>query len=460
MPSIPEHWRPSRTSRGWTSCGESTRAEAQFVDLIKAYESQWGEDHPRTLLSKSNLGLVYSAQGNYGPAEPLLREVLEKGLAMKGPDHPHTVNSKVILGSVYGSQRKFDQAVPLLEGAVASSKSTLGEVHPFTLHAMKYLALTYHWAGKTALALPLYEHVLATYRQTPPPNDSDTLDTMDHLARAYLDAKMPQKAIALSQEVLTKFGLDDPRTLEARGILARALLQTGQAEKALPLVRDYVEGQRKQLGAESPQFAAGVSGICRALLDNEQYPEAELHLRGLLAIREKTTPDTWATFHTKSMLGAALLGQKKYADAEPLLRAAYEGMKRREPRMPPYAKRQLTEALERLVQLYDAWGKPDEAAKRRQELEAAKAVVEGSARSQVANGWKFVILRWGLNETFPLPGDFGLLVQDRQGGHSALDSPQGGGRWLGVVSNSRKTSDGSSTKNARAIPVSWFATRC
>jgi len=33
----------------------------------------------------------------------------------------------------------------------------------------------------------------------------------------------------------------------------------------------------------------------------------------------------------------------------------------------------VTLALERLVQLYDAWGKPDQAAKWRQELEAAKA---------------------------------------------------------------------------------------
>src|SRR5262249_21360682 len=33
---------------------------------------------------------------------------------------------------------------------------------------------------------------------------------------------------------------------------------------------------------------------------------------------------------SKAQLGAALLGQKKYADAEPLLLAGYEGMKQRE----------------------------------------------------------------------------------------------------------------------------------
>ena len=40
------------------------------------------------------------------------------------------------------------------------------------------------------------------------------------------------------------------------------------------------------------------------------------------------------TFHTRSLLGGALLGQKKYADAEPLLTTGYEGMKQREQTMP------------------------------------------------------------------------------------------------------------------------------
>ena len=40
-----------------------------------------------------------------------------------------------------------------------------------------------------------------------------------------------------------------------------------------------------------------------------------------LASREKTQPDVWSTFNTKSLQGGALLGQKKYAEAEHLLSA-------------------------------------------------------------------------------------------------------------------------------------------
>ena len=100
---------------------------------------------------------------------------------------------------------------------------------------------------------------------------------------------------------------------------------------------------------------------------------AEGFLRESLAIREQKEPDAWTTFNTQSMLGGALLGQKKYADAEPLLLKGYEGMKAREKTIPPQGKVRLSEALERLVQLYEAMGKKDEAAKWRKELEATKA---------------------------------------------------------------------------------------
>jgi hypothetical protein len=109
------------------------------------------------------------------------------------------------------------------------------------------------------------------------------------------------------------------------------------------------------------------------LLALKKWAEAEPLLRESLAIRKKQEPDDWRTFNTKSMLGGALLGQKKYAEAEPLLVAGYEGMKKREAKIPPPGEIRLAEALERLAQLYEATGNKDEAAKWRKELEALKA---------------------------------------------------------------------------------------
>jgi hypothetical protein len=54
------------------------------------------------------------------------------------------------------------------------------------------------------------------------------------------------------------------------------------------------------------------------------------------------------------------------------LLAGYEGMKQREKMIPAQGRIRLPEAVERLVQLYEATGKKDEAAKRQAELQKLK----------------------------------------------------------------------------------------
>jgi tetratricopeptide (TPR) repeat protein len=70
-----------------------------------------------------------------------------------------------------------------------------------------------------------------------------------------------------------------------------------------------------------------------------------------------------------------LVGQKKYAEAEPLLLQGDGGRKQREAKVPPpFRAIRLKEALERLVRLYDAIGKKEEAARWQMKLdEAGKA---------------------------------------------------------------------------------------
>jgi hypothetical protein len=57
------------------------------------------------------------------------------------------------------------------------------------------------------------------------------------------------------------------------------------------------------------------------------------------------------------------LGQKKYAEAEPLLLEGYEGMKRREKTIPPEGTICLPEAIDRLIELDTVTSRPEEAEK-------------------------------------------------------------------------------------------------
>ena len=70
----------------------------------------------------------------------------------------------------------------------------------------------------------------------------------------------------------------------------------------------------------------------------------------------------------QSLLGASLLGQKRYGEAEPFLLSGYGGLKAREVKIPAPSKKRVAEAAARIVSLYDAWGKKEKAAEWRAKL--------------------------------------------------------------------------------------------
>ena len=115
-------------------------------------------------------------------------------------------------------------------------------------------------------------------------------------------------------------------------------VRAGKSKEAVTLANDILAKERRQLPKESPQLAGRLAEITFSLLQANAFPEAEPLLRECLAICEKTESEAWTTFNAKSMLGAALLAQKKYAEAEPLLLAGYEGLKEREAMIPPEGK--------------------------------------------------------------------------------------------------------------------------
>jgi tetratricopeptide (TPR) repeat protein len=185
---------------------------------------------------------------------------------------------------------------------------------------------TYLDLGEAALAVPHYERALALREALLGPDHADTSDYRNKLAVAYRLANRHDDASRL---------FDHP------------------------------------LNSASHASALAIRGS--KLLSQKKPDEAEKLLRECLSIRQKIQPDDWTTFEAKAMLGEALQDQKKYADAEPELLSGYEGLKRHEAKIPPQDKARLTQTLERLVLLYESWGKNDRAAKWRKELEMREA---------------------------------------------------------------------------------------
>ena len=110
--------------------------------------------------------------------------------------------------------------------------------------------------------------------------------------------------------------------------LIDAYLGKEENDKAGKLLLEQVPPARKRLPKASPQLGSFLAQVAMQLLQAKKWVEAEPLIRECLAIRTKTQPDSWTTFNAQSMLGGSLLGQKKYAEAEPLLIAGYNGMKK------------------------------------------------------------------------------------------------------------------------------------
>jgi hypothetical protein len=66
-----------------------------------------------------------------------------------------------------------------------------------------------------------------------------------------------------------------------------------------------------------------------------------------MTIRGRDEPDAWTTFETRSLLGAALMAMGKSAEAWPLLRDGYDGLKARVDKIPWAARVRIAKARDR-----------------------------------------------------------------------------------------------------------------
>jgi serine/threonine protein kinase len=356
----------------YLAAGQHNRAIPLFERTLAAQTAKLGPDHPVTLTCQNNLAVAYQAAGQRNRAIPLYERTLAARTAKLGPDHPDTLSSQNNLASAYQAARQLDRAIPLYERTLAAKTAKLGPDHPDTIRSQHNLATAYQAAGQLDWAIPLLEQAVAAQTAKLGPDHPETLRSQSNLATAYKDAGQPDWAIPLFEQTVAaqtaKLGPDHPDTLISQQHLASAHRSADDPARAEPFRRAILAGKKKPLNAEHPGVAQLLDNLGWSLLKQQKWTEAEPILRESLKIRQKAEPDEWSTFNTRSQLGGSLLAQKKYVEAEYLILSGYEGMKVREAKIPALTKGRLTEAGERVVQLYEDWGQPEIAAEWRAKL--------------------------------------------------------------------------------------------
>ncbi len=143
--------------------------------------------------------------------------------------------------------------------------------------------------------------------------------------------------------------------------LSDLLYRKGDYQGAEASARESVQVFKQAFTApkDSIYFANPVMELGLVLNKTGRSREAETYLRESLEIRVRLLHQgNQLIAASEGALGECLTAQKRYAEAEPLLRPSYATMKDVQGERGPLT----LEAVRRLVALYQSWGKPTEAA--------------------------------------------------------------------------------------------------
>ena len=364
----------------YSDLGVYDQAQEQIERALSLRRRLLGDDDPDTQASTLALGQVLEQRGRYDDAVRLLSPLVERLRRERGPDDPATVDATANVGRLFWQQGKYADAEPVLQTALAGQRRTLGEDDPATLTTMNSLATNYFAQGKYAESEPLYRTVLDRRRRVLGAEHPSTVISMSNLAGLQRIRGRYEEAEALYREVRDirerVLGTEHPDTLAANYNLAALYQAVGRPTEAEPLFRQVLEARRRLLGQDHPRTLATEYGLGVLMRNVGNLPEAEARLSAVLAGRRRTLgeahPETldaemvlgqiqidagrfaqaeralrdvqrlydqtgvrgWQRAATTVLLGRSLLGQRRYAAAEPALLEGYRALEAQRDEIP------------------------------------------------------------------------------------------------------------------------------
>jgi Tfp pilus assembly protein PilF len=348
--------------------GKLDEAEQMLRDAVASQKQYYGEDAPGVAALLNNLAKVLSDQGKYAEAETRHHEALAMARKLLGNEHPQIAKMLGNFASTLTRQGKYAEAQAISREALTIQRKRLGDKHPAVAESLNELGVALGRQGSYAAAVELH-----------------------------------REALAIRKEGL---GKDHPATAVSLNNLADVLYRQSKYAEAEPLYRESLQNRRARLGANHEDVLYTTANLARLLSDwawaegaansesrnpnpevTDRAREAESLLRDCLGLRlNGTNAPHWRTDDVRSRLGGALLAvavtdaaltgearQSRLTEAEGLLLQGYNRLQQTESADRLFK----SDALERLVRLYQAWdaaapntGKSAQADEWKQKLEA------------------------------------------------------------------------------------------
>ncbi|MEZ6036312.1 MAG: serine/threonine-protein kinase [Planctomycetota bacterium] len=307
------------------NAGRPSEALPPREALLAAQRRVHGDEHPDTLLAMSNLAALYNELGRRDDAERLGREALALEERVLGPEHPSTMITRENLGGVLFAMGRLDESVTLTEAVLEGRRRTLGEQHPAVTKTLYNLAMLRKAAGANDEAEQLFRDVLERNRRDLPADHPAIGDTLARLGALRSAAK--------------DFAAAEPLLREALAIRRQTFAP--DASEVTVLLHDL--GVLRYRVDDVP----GAIALLREAYDLRLAAHGAQHLY---------------TQTTGFVLGLFLKKAERLAEAEPLLIAWYDFQVASNGADAADAQR----AVKALIELYEASGRADDAAKWRE----------------------------------------------------------------------------------------------
>ena len=158
-------------------------------------------------------------------------------------------------------------------------------------------------------------------------------------------------------------GDQHPATLMSIHDVGKALLALGKADQAKRFLSNAVEISKNTYPQGHLVIAKELLALAEAEDQLGESESAESLARQALTIRIASLPEGhWRIAYARSVLGQCLTSQQRYDEAQDMLVESYPILKTERGATAWRTQR----SRQRLIDLYDAWNKPDAAQKYRQ----------------------------------------------------------------------------------------------
>jgi eukaryotic-like serine/threonine-protein kinase len=345
--------------RTYARMGLHAKALPLLEQALAIGRRTFGSQHVRVAQSLNDLGALQREIGNPAAAEPLLVESLAVRRRLLGNEDKDVAVTLVELARVLKDRGRGPESEAPIREALAIRRKIFGDEHHETATSKNELALLLWERGDLAGAEPLLRENVATSERrlgADHPNVGSAKASLAQVLIAKGDAAggeaLLRESLAIQRRV---FGDGHPAYAIALNNLGNAVEVQGRLEEAESLFQQALSIAQPRLGEQHPRVAGMMLNRARVQIERGKGAATERVLRQVLTLRQQLLKeDDWRIAQAKGLLGASLLAQSRYAEAEPLMVAAAEGLKP----LPGQQNRERLANRARLAILYDKLGRP------------------------------------------------------------------------------------------------------